>query len=44
MYKKYQSPVISIESELYLKSLLASSSNGSLEDMPGEIIFDDLTS
>ena len=45
MNKKYQSPSISIDSELYLESLLAvSTSDGSLEDMQGEIIFDDLTS
>ena len=43
MNKKYQSPLISIESELYLKSLQASSADGSLEDMSGEVIFDDLT-
>jgi hypothetical protein len=43
MNKKYQSPLISIDSELYLAGLLAASSDGSLEDMSGEIIFDDLT-
>ena len=43
MKNKYQSPSISVDSELYLKSLLASSADGSLEDMSGEVIFDDLT-
>lgn len=43
MDNKYKSPRISIDSELYLNTILNSSSDGSLEDMSGEIIFDDLT-
>ena len=43
MDKKYKSPRISVDTELLSLSILTSSSDGVLEDMPGEIIFDDLT-
>ena len=36
----YQTPCIE-EAELYLLSLLAESVDGNLDDMPGDLIFDD---
>jgi hypothetical protein len=40
MKHKYQSPCIE-EAYLNLLSLLAESTDGNLEDMPGDFVFDD---
>ena len=43
MKKIYRTPLVE-QVDYYLENVLAQSTDGSLVDMPGEVLFDDLTS
>ncbi len=44
MNNKYQTPMMYVGNEWLLDEILQSSFDGNLEDMSGDVIFDDLTS